>query len=57
MYRFVRDENAVDVEDLRMRLRKMTDSELLAFGNSARYMCTPAANLGKPPREPFVIQF
>ena len=34
----------------------MTDAELLAFGKAARHMCSPAANLGKPPREPFVIQ-
>lgn len=34
----------------------MTDAELIAFGKAARRMCSPAANLGKPPREPFVIQ-
>jgi hypothetical protein len=54
MYVFTQD--AVDVEDLRARLRKMNDEELLAFGKSARYMCSPMANLGKPPRELFVIQ-
>lgn len=47
---------SVDLDELRARLRKMTDEELTAFGKSARYMCSPAANLGKPPREPFVIQ-
>jgi len=38
--------------------RQLTKSnrELLAFGTSARYMCSRRANLGKPPREPFVIQ-
>ena len=36
-------------------LRKITDAELLAFSKSARYMCSPMANLGKPLREPFVI--
>lgn len=30
--------------------------EPLDYGESAGYMCSPAANLGKPPREPFVIQ-
>ena len=54
MYQFTRD--TVDLNDLRERLRKLTDSELLAFGKSARYVCSPAANLGKTPREPFVIQ-
>jgi hypothetical protein len=48
--------DAVDVEELRKRLRKMSDQELVRFGKAARYMCSPAANFGKPPREPFVIQ-
>jgi len=34
----------------------MSDQQLLAFGTSARYMCSRGANLDKPPREPFVIQ-
>ena len=46
----------VDVEALRQRLRKMTDAELLRFGKDNRYMCSPYANLGKPPLEPFVVQ-
>jgi hypothetical protein len=46
----------VDVEALRERLRKMTDAELLRFGKDNRYMCSPYANLGKPPLEAFVIQ-
>jgi hypothetical protein len=54
MYRFT--SNDVDLDDLRSRLRRMTDTDLLAFGKSARYMCSLAANLGKPPREPFVVQ-
>jgi len=41
---------------LRDRLRKMGDAELLKFGKAARYMCSPYANLGKPPKECFVIQ-
>jgi hypothetical protein len=47
---------AVDLDELRTRLRKMTDADLIAFGNGARYMCSPKANLGKPPRQPFVIK-
>jgi hypothetical protein len=45
-----------DVEELRARLRKMTDEELLRSGKNAAYMCSPWANMGKPPRETFVIQ-
>lgn len=54
MYRFTQD--TIDLDELRARLRKLTDAELIAFGKSVRYMCSPAANLDKPPREPFVIQ-
>ena len=41
----------VNVEALRERLRKMTDSELVRFGKDNRYMFSPYANLGKPPLE------
>jgi hypothetical protein len=41
---------------LRARLRRMSDRELRRFGKSARYMCSPEANLGKAPRRVFVIQ-
>lgn len=34
----------------------MTDEKLAQFGRDARYMCSPYANVGKPPREEFVIQ-
>ena len=34
----------------------MTDAKLLRFGRGNRYMCSPYANLGKSPLEPFVIQ-
>jgi hypothetical protein len=46
----------INLEQLRARLRKMTDSELRRFGRAARFMCSPGANLGKPPREAFVVQ-
>ena len=49
-------ENGLDLEALRARLRRMTDRELLRFGKSARYMCSPEANLGQQPRQVFVIQ-
>ena len=46
----------VDIDQLRTRLQKMSDAELLRFGKAARYMCTPQANIGKLPRPEFVIQ-
>jgi hypothetical protein len=45
-----------DIEQLRARLRKMTEEQLREFGNSARYMVSPFANHGKPPRKVFVMQ-
>ena len=44
------------VEALRSRLRKMNDAELLRFGQDAKFMCSPIANMGKAPREEFAIQ-
>ena len=49
-------ENELDLEALRTRLRRMSDRDLLRFGKSVRYMCTPEANLGKEPRKVLVIQ-
>src|SRR5260370_6923366 len=46
----------LDLEALRIRLRKMNDQELRRFGLAARFICSPGANLGKPPRQVFVIQ-
>jgi len=54
MYKFATGE--LDLEQLRERLRKMNDAELLRFGQAAKYMCSPEANLSHPPRQPFVIQ-
>jgi hypothetical protein len=54
MYAFTGD--GVDLEQLRARLRKMTDADLLRFGKAGKYMCSPEANMGKPPRKAFVIQ-
>ena len=44
------------VEELRKRLRVMPDEKLHQFGEAARYMCTPEANLGKPPLPVYVLQ-
>jgi hypothetical protein len=49
-------EHELDLEALRVRLRGMIDRELLRFGKSARYMCSPEANLGKASRQVFVLQ-
>ena len=46
----------LDVEELRTRLRKMSDEELREFGKAARYMDSPTANMGKPPLPTFVLQ-
>jgi hypothetical protein len=45
-----------DEDSLRERYRRMSDEKLREQGEAARYMCSPAANLGKPPRECFVKQ-
>jgi hypothetical protein len=43
-------------EEVRQRLRRMTDEQLQRFGAAARYMCSPEASFGKPARQNFVIQ-
>lgn len=54
MYRFTSSE--IDLDELRARLQKMSDAELLRFGKAAAAMCSPQANLGRSLRETFVIQ-
>jgi len=49
-------EQSIDIEALRQRLAKMSDAALRKFGEASRFMCSPAANLGKPPRGVFVMQ-
>jgi hypothetical protein len=46
----------LDLEALRIRLRKMNDQELRRFELTAKFMSSRGANLGKPPRHVFVIQ-
>ncbi len=48
------DDSNIDLEDLRARLRKMSDEELLRWGRAARSMSK--GDFGKPPRQIFVIQ-
>jgi hypothetical protein len=46
----------LDLEALRARFQKMSDQELLRFGQAAKSMCSPDAYFGQPPRQTFVIQ-
>ena len=55
MYDFARN-GQIDVKQLRERLRKMTDTELLRFGKAAKYMCSPEASLGNPPSQTYILQ-
>ena len=55
MYDFAKDAHP-DLEQIRARLQKLTDEQLINFGQSARYMCSPKANMGKPPLESFLVQ-
>jgi hypothetical protein len=43
----------IDLEQLRARLRKMSDTELIRFGKAARFLCRPGK---EPPREAFAVQ-
>jgi hypothetical protein len=45
-----------NLENLRERLQRMSDEELTRYGKERRELLTPQANLGRPPREVFVIQ-
>ena len=47
---------AFSVDELRERLRKMSDAELRTFGQAAQQMVFSKANPGQPPPEVFVIQ-
>ena len=44
------------LENPRKRLQDMSDEEFIRYGKACRDMLTPQANLGRPPREVFVIQ-
>ena len=49
-------ESELNLESLRARLHKMTDTELLRFGRAAKSMSSPDAYFGQRPRQTFVIQ-
>lgn len=45
--------------EYRARLRKMSDAQLIREGKDGAYMCSPEANLGRPPRRsdfPYVLR-
>jgi hypothetical protein len=50
VYRFARNEG-IDLDELRARLRKMNDDQLIRFGKAARSMCRD-----DEPRQVSVIQ-
>jgi hypothetical protein len=43
--------SGLNIDELRSRLRAMTDSELLQFGKASRWLSGPKNNHGRPPRE------
>jgi len=46
----------LQLEELRARLRKMGDADLLRFGRAAASLCRPGEQFGHPPRQVFVDQ-
>jgi hypothetical protein len=49
-------ESALDLSALRSRLVAMDRVALVRFGQAAAFMCSPRANMGKEPREAFLVQ-
>jgi hypothetical protein len=50
------DISSFNLGNIRERLQGMSDDKLTRFGKACRDMLTPQANLGRLPREVFVIQ-
>jgi hypothetical protein len=50
------EEDAFNVEEIREYIRKLSDKDLFRYGRAARYMTTPKATQGKPPRQVFLVQ-
>jgi hypothetical protein len=55
MHKFSRNDGPT-AEEVRKRLRGMTDEQLPQFGRAANFMCSPGANMNRAPRRPFLIQ-
>ena len=49
-------ESELDLDALRARLGLMSGRELVGFGRSTRYMCSPGREPRKEPRQALVIQ-
>lgn len=49
-------DSSFDVDAFRTRLSKMNDKDLIALGKNLTFLCSPAQNFGKPPREVWAIQ-
>jgi hypothetical protein len=50
-------EAELNIGELRPRLANERPPAARIRARAAAYMCTPYANLGQPPRKPFVMQF
>jgi hypothetical protein len=55
VYTFAND-GPNDLEDIRARLRSMSEDALLRYGRSAAYVASPQASHGRKPLEAFVVQ-
>jgi hypothetical protein len=49
-------EQPLEVEELRARLRRISDEELRALGETAQNRCSLEANEGRLPQEVFMVQ-
>jgi hypothetical protein len=47
---------SIDVDAIRARLRKLLDPELIEYGKSCVFLCSPKQNFGKPPLEVWTVQ-
>jgi hypothetical protein len=54
--RLGRAEDSADLDELRTRLRKMNDAELVRFSKVLSRVCAQEANMGEPPHRPFIVQ-
>jgi hypothetical protein len=46
----------LQLDEVRARLQKMSDADLLHFGRAAASLCRPEKQFGRPPRKVFVDQ-
>ena len=55
MHTFASD-SALEIETLPTHLARMDDAALARSGRAAAYMCSPRANMGRPPLGTFLAQ-